>query len=93
MSASSRRVYIRVSGRVHGVGFRYAALIEARRLGLAGWVRNVPDGTVELVAEGLPSAVQSLIAWCEHGPPSARVAGTVVREEPNAAPLVGFEIR
>jgi acylphosphatase len=67
------RVRIVVRGRVQGVGFRYATVTEARRLGLAGWARNLPDGSVEILAEGAPAAVEALVAWCGHGPPSARV--------------------
>ena len=48
-----------VRGRVQGVGFRYATVSEARRLGLAGWARNAPDGSVEILAEGDPAAVRA----------------------------------
>ncbi|MGD9764296.1 MAG: acylphosphatase [Candidatus Binatia bacterium] len=62
-----------IRGVVQGVGFRYAAVAEARRLGLAGWVRNQPDGSVEVVAAGTAEMVRSLVQWCHRGPPSARV--------------------
>lgn len=64
---------LRVSGRVQGVGFRFSALDEARRLGLTGWVRNTPEGGVELVAEGDRERLQQLVAWCHAGPRGARV--------------------
>ena len=68
-----RRAHIRVYGRVQGVFYRASAEAEARRLGLKGWVRNCPDGSVELVAEGLKTSLDDLIAWCRRGPPHAEV--------------------
>lgn len=68
------RVRLRVSGRVQGVFYRQSTSIEAARLGLAGSVRNLPDGSVEVVAEGSRAGVESLVAWCRRGPPAARVA-------------------
>ncbi len=75
---SAVRVHLIVRGRVQGVFFRGAMQDEAERLGLAGWVRNRPDGTVEAEAEGERSAVDALVAWAHHGPPAARVAGVDV---------------
>ncbi|HEX4451862.1 MAG TPA: acylphosphatase, partial [Kofleriaceae bacterium] len=69
-----RRVRAIVTGRVQGVSFRATACGEARRLGVVGWVRNLPDGSVELEAEGDDDRVAALLAWCDHGPPGARVA-------------------
>ena len=65
---------IRVSGRVQGVFFRASARDEARRLGLAGWARNEPDGSVLIDVEGEPAAIESFLAWCAVGPSKARVA-------------------
>jgi acylphosphatase len=70
-----------VSGRVQGVGFRYATRDRARSRGLAGHVRNLPDGTVEAVFEGAPDAVDALVAWCERGPAGARVDDVKVELE------------
>lgn len=82
-----------VRGRVQGVGFRYAAVEQGRRLGLAGWARNLPDGGVEVVAAGEGEAVERLVAWCRHGPPSARVS-TVERADHDAhLPADGFAVR
>lgn len=67
------RARIRVYGRVQGVFFRASAENEARRLGVTGWVRNCPDGSVELLAEGAKTKLEDLIAWCRHGPPHAEV--------------------
>ncbi len=69
----SIRVRVVVSGRVQGVFFRVACATEARRRGLAGSVRNLPDGRVEAIVEGPPSDVEELVAWCRTGPDHARV--------------------
>jgi len=71
---------IRVSGRVQGVGFRYALRDEARRLGLCGWVRNCVDGTVQALLQGEDGPVAGLVAWARRGPRLAHV--DEVREEP-----------
>jgi acylphosphatase len=73
------RLHLIVRGRVQGVGFRFAAYDEAKDLALAGWVRNLATGDVEIVAEGSRENLQMLAAWAHQGPPSARVTG--VREE------------
>lgn len=67
------RIHLRVHGRVQGVGFRWFVSAEARRLGLAGWVRNQPDGSVELEAEGAPADLEALRQRVRTGPPAARV--------------------
>jgi acylphosphatase len=89
----ANRVRIRVRGRVQGVSFRAATRDEAQSRGLTGWVRNDPDGSVLLEAQGDPAQVAALQAWCAHGPPAARVTGL----EPEAIdPLASeqhFEIR
>jgi acylphosphatase len=81
-----------VSGRVQGVWFRDSTRQRAQALGVAGWARNCPDGSVEVVAEGEPDAVDALIAFLREGPRRAEVAGVeVVDEEPEG--LTGFEVR
>jgi acylphosphatase len=85
-----------VRGRVQGVGFRASAVHEARRLGLDGWVRNLPDGSVELEASGTPAAVDALVAWLGQGPRGARVTGVDVHAVAATDELQrgdGFEIR
>jgi acylphosphatase len=78
--AVDRSVDLHVTGRVQGVSFRWYAAREATRLGLAGWVRNEPDGSVRAHAEGPHDAVDQFVAWCRHGPPAARVDEVVVEE-------------
>ena len=67
-----------MTGRVQGVGYRASTVEEARAYGLTGWVRNAPDGSVELEAQGDEGRVTALLAWCAHGPPAARVAGVAI---------------
>ncbi|RQP08906.1 MAG: acylphosphatase [Microbacteriaceae bacterium] len=69
-----------VAGVVQGVGFRWATAAEAERLGVAGHVRNLPDGTLEAELEGAPDAVARMLEWLAHGPPSASVARCEVTE-------------
>ena len=70
---AAARVHLVVSGRVQGVFFRQSTADTARRLGLRGWVRNLPDGRVEAEAEGDRAALEALVEWCRRGPPAARV--------------------
>lgn len=72
------RAHLVVRGRVQGVWFRGSMQEEAERAGVAGWVRNRPDGTVEAEVEGERDAVEALIAWAHHGPPGSRVTGVTV---------------
>jgi acylphosphatase len=68
-----KRAHVHVHGWVQGVFFRVEARDRARSLGLAGWVRNLPDGVVEAVFEGEDANVDSMIDWCRRGPSGARV--------------------
>jgi acylphosphatase len=85
-----RRVTVR--GRVQGVGFRYAVERAARSRGVAGWIRNQYDGTVEAVFEGDAEAVESLLRLCREGPRGAEVEA-VDTEEEEPEGLATFEIR
>lgn len=67
-----------VSGKVQGVWYRGSTQTEARRLGLAGWVKNLPDGRVELLAVGDEARVQALLDWLPVGPPASRVTNVEV---------------
>jgi acylphosphatase len=85
------RRHVIVSGRVQGVWFRESTRQEAERLGLAGWVRNLPDGNVEAVFEGPVDAVNEVTEWCRQGPLRARVTSVVPRNEPPEG-LTGFRV-
>ena len=89
--ADVHRVRLVISGHVQGVWYRGSMQREAERLGLAGWVKNRPDGSVEAVAEGARALVDALISWCWKGPPAARVADVAVHEEA-AQGLKGFQV-
>lgn len=81
-----------VEGRVQGVGFRYTTRRMARELGVDGWVRNLPDGSVEVWAQGRTGAVEAMRRFLEQGPPGAVVRSVDVAEvEPDLA-LVGFAV-
>ena len=86
---------IRVIGRVQGVGYRYALRDEALRLGVAGWVRNRADGSVEALLQGEAAALAQLIAWARHGPRLAQVAELrdAAPQAEHDRPYDGFEIR
>lgn len=75
-----KKVRAVVLGRVQGVWFRANTMQEARLLGVRGYARNLPDGSVEIVAEGDASAVDSLLAWAKDGPPLAVVREVRVEE-------------
>jgi len=82
---------VRVTGRVQGVGFRAWTVREAQTLGLEGWVRNEPDGSVRAVIAGGEGAVAAMLEAFAHGPPGAAVAD-VVREPGEDVGLSGFRI-
>ena len=67
------RIDLTVTGRVQGVAFRWHAVRQAQSLGLVGWVRNQPDGSVRLVAEGPRPALEAMVRWAGRGPDHARV--------------------
>jgi acylphosphatase len=67
------RIRLIIKGRVQGVFFRDSTRRAANKLGLFGWVRNLPDGSVEALIEGPQDKVQKLVSWCQHGPATARV--------------------
>ncbi|WP_414564921.1 MULTISPECIES: acylphosphatase [unclassified Anabaena] len=86
------RAHVLISGRVQGVGYRYATVDTASQLGLTGWVRNLPDNQVEAVFEGMQVVVEEMIRWCHIGPPAAVVKDVVVEyEQPEG--LRGFEVK
>lgn len=82
---------LRVHGRVQGVGYRYAMVDAVQALGVAGWVRNRRDGTVEAWVQGGDDAVARAIAWARRGPPVARVERVDVDEVDVDPSLTGFD--
>ncbi len=91
--ADLARVHLLVSGRVQGVAFRAYTVDEARMLGVQGWVRNLPDGRVEVEAEGERAALEKLVAFCRRGPPAARVDDVDVRWNAHRGDLHPFAAR
>ena len=89
MTTTVKRFLIR--GRVQGVGFRWSMVEQARRLGVSGWVRNRPDGSVEALVAGPPEDVERLLSWARHGPPAAIVERVQVHEAQGH--FEGFEQR
>jgi len=87
-----KAVHLLISGRVQGVFYRYTAQKVATRLNLKGWIRNLPNGKVEAIAIGSPSAVDTFIAWCEEGPPGAIVSDVKVEPLSSFPELEGFSI-
>ena len=75
------RRHLWVSGMVQGVWYRGSCAEQAGRLGVSGWARNLPDGRVEVVAEGTPEAVEGLVRWCMRGPPEAVVTDVQQQSE------------
>jgi acylphosphatase len=88
-----RRATIRVSGVVQGVYYRYSAKQKADELGLTGFVRNLPDGSVEAHAEGEEEDVKGLIDWCKRGPRGARVDRIDVEWDEPSGRFADFSIR
>ena len=82
-----------IEGRVQGVGFRYFTRKTARRLGLCGFVRNLPDGTVEAAAEGSDEALEGLEQSLRQGPPGSRVAAVKITHETMSLAESEFVIR
>jgi acylphosphatase len=88
MSQITRR--FRIVGKVQGVYFRHSTRLEAERLGVCGHARNLPDGSVEVLAHGSVEAVATLLRWLHRGPPGARV-DEVAELAVESEPCVGFE--
>ncbi len=87
----SARVVIR--GWVQGVYFRAYTRDQARSLGLTGWVRNLPDGSVEALFEGEKDPVEKMVSWCHRGSPASRVEKVEVTYGPFTGAFDSFEIR
>jgi acylphosphatase len=87
------RAHLIITGRVQGVLFRMETLRTAERLGVRGWVRNLPDGTVEAVFDGAPDAVQNAVEWCRTGPRMAEINDVRISWEKSSAEFDRFSIR
>jgi acylphosphatase len=81
-----------ITGYVQGVGFRYSARREAQRLGLSGWIRNLSDGDVEVLAEGPVAALADFREWLEEGPPGASIRSVTVEKRQPSGRYVDFSI-
>jgi acylphosphatase len=90
---SGERAHVYISGQVQGVFFRDSARERAEQLGLAGWVRNLPDGRVEAIFEGPSEKVREMVRWCEEGPSHAEVEDVEAEIEASEGDLEGFEVR
>ncbi len=85
-------IKIVVRGRVQGVAFRYCARNEAKKLNILGYARNMPDGTVELMAQGETDKVVLFFDWCKRGPSSARVDSYIKETVTSPKDYQGFDI-
>ncbi len=92
VAVGKARRRLTVEGYVQGVFYRAYTEKKARQLQVFGWVRNRPNGTVEILAEGEESRVAELIRWCHTGPPGATVTRVQVEEEPFQGEFRGFDI-
>jgi len=88
-----KRLHLKIEGFVQGVFFRMHTQQTATSMGLVGWVRNSPDGAVEVMAEGEPASLQKLLTWCRKGPPSAHVTDVADEWEPATGEFTDFSIR
>ncbi len=87
-----RRVQVRITGRVQGVFFRAYTRDAANQIGVAGWVRNLPDGSVGAIFEGDSDRIERIIEWCYEGSPMGRVDLVEVLEEVYIGDFDGFAI-
>lgn len=87
-----KHIKLRIHGRVHGVFFRDSALKKANELGLSGFVRNDLDGSVYIETEGREEPLREFIAWCNDGPPMAKVREIEVEEDSELRGFKGFRI-
>jgi acylphosphatase len=90
---NQKRIHIIVRGLVQGVGYRMFVLREASSRGLSGWIRNLPDDTVEIEAQGEPEMLETLLCKLRQGPSRSRVTRVNVRETDLDADAEGFLVR
>lgn len=89
----SKRIHIFAKGRVQGVYYRYNTSKKADELHLTGWVRNKPDGSVEIVCEGPEKDINEMVLWCKKGPAGANVTEVISEWEEYTGEFNTFEIR
>lgn len=86
-------IALHIQGKVQQVGFRYYTQRMAQSLGVCGWVRNRPDGSVEALVQGPSESLEKLIHWCHQGPPAANVEKVDAQIQENASLFDEFEIK
>lgn len=87
------RAYLKLTGRVQGVAFRYYARSMASRLGVKGWIRNMINGDVEVMIEGNKESVNRMIEWCKEGPRMAYVEDVTLSWLPYSGEFLDFNIK
>jgi len=91
--ANLKRIHVLITGRVQGVFYRRFTQLRAEQLGVFGWVRNLPDGRVEVVAEGNQLSVDKLLVMLSEGPPGAITEAVEVSEQQFSGDIDGFSVR
>jgi len=86
------RVHLYVSGLVQGVFFRVSTRQKAKALNISGYVQNISDGRVEIVAEGRVQDIESFVSWCRKGPSEAEVTSLQIQHQPVSNRFIDFEI-
>lgn len=86
-------LHVFISGRVQGVSYRYSTVIQAQKLGLTGWVKNLYDGRVEALFEGEEALVNSMLAWCQQGPPMAYVSNVETFKKEYTGQFKDFNVK
>lgn len=92
-NADYLRAHVIIRGYVQGVWFRASTRDEAMRIGVAGWVRNLSDGSVEALFEGEKKKVEEIVGWCHKGPSGAQVSNVEISWEPFKREYQNFTIR
>lgn len=90
---SDKRFHLIIHGRVQGVNFRYSTQQKALELGIKGWVRNMKEGNVEIIAEGPAVVMEDFINWCKVGPRMAHVTDVEMEEIARTSNLTDFSIQ
>lgn len=93
MTDEHKQFHAVVSGRVQGVNFRYYTTLTAHELGVTGWVRNLPNGDVEVVAEGTQAQLNQMVAFLHKGPPAAYVTAVEIEWRKASHVFDSFEVR